>query len=104
MSHKIVTVQGNTSPDLAITLWREGQPINLTGVTAVILILTGSTGSVTNTGHQTCTVTDATGGKISYSVTTGDFATAGNYSGEVQVTFASGKVEKIYETFSVKAR
>ena len=103
MSHQLVTVQGNTGPDINIQLLRSGAPIKLARAT-VDLVLKKGDGTVANSGHQSCTVVDADKGKIRYSVVGGDFADTGSYTGEVQINFSGGKVEKVYETFSVEAR
>lgn len=43
--------------------------------------------------NATATISDAANGEVTYTWGTADLDTAGNYDAEVQITWASGKVE-----------
>lgn len=95
-------VQGNTAPDFQVTVQRNGNVVDLTGCT-VSLILSLS-GTVTNTGHQTCTIDDADAGVVSYRPQTGDFATAGDYLADVKIEYADSRVEICQEQMTIGVR
>lgn len=96
------TVQGNTAPPIQITCKRGSTIIDLTNCTVEVIIVKGST--TVNTGHQSATVTSATGGIIQYMPQTGDFATAGTYKADVKVTYGDGTTEILYDQLKIKAR
>lgn len=93
-SFKIVT--GNTAPTYVITCTRDGTAIDLTGAT-ITLILKKRGGSVTNTGHQTCTLVTPASGIISYTALAADFATVGTYTGDVKVVYSGGGIEILFQ-------
>jgi hypothetical protein len=94
--------QHDNWPPLNATLSDAVGPMDLTGAT-VKLILVGVT--VTITGA--CTLVDAVNGVVRYTWANGDLAVAGDYSGEFEVTFSTGKIETFpsdsYFTLTVKA-
>lgn len=96
MAASFKTVVGNTAPTFVITCTRDGSAIDLTGAT-VTLILKKSGGSITNTGHQTCTLVTAASGVISYTATSVDFPNAGRYIGDVRVVYSGGGIEILYQ-------
>lgn len=83
---------GDTAPNLPIVCTRSGSAIDLTGAT-VRLIISNSSGTRMNTGHNTATITNATGGLASYDVVTGDFPTADTYTADTEITYANGEAE-----------
>lgn len=101
---KLYTVKGNTRPTLKTTLIRAGSPLKEIAGGTINLILIRPDGTVSNTGHQGCTITDATKGKVSYTTQAGDFDVTGLYSGKMQITYSDGGYEEVYETFSVAVR
>lgn len=98
----IKVVEDNTAPTIDLTLEREGVAIDLTDADVDLIISDGS--SITNTGHQACTVTDADTGEVSYQPEAGDFPTAGSYKGDIKITYADTTYEILYEQLKVKAR
>lgn len=99
------TTVGNTSPSIQVVVKRNGVVIDLTSATNVDLaIRRESTGLTTNTGHQSCTITTAASGIVTYTPQAGDFSFEGRYLGDVKVTFSGGGIEHIYELLLVLAR
>lgn len=99
------SVATNTAPQYQITCDRtDGTIIDLTGNTVTMKLYLGSTQTNTTTGHDTCTVIDATGGVVGWQPKTGDLPSAGNYKGDVKVTYGDGTFEILYGQFLLKAR
>lgn len=91
----IETVEGNTAPPLVLTCQRQGVAINLSGCTVALVIAQNNT-TITNIGHQGCTVTDSLNGIITYVRQTGDISTAGNYFCDIVVTYGDGTIETLW--------
>lgn len=98
MAVVLLTIQGNTAPNIGLILKRNGVPIDLTGCTVKLIITNTETGAIINAGHQGCTVADALAGAIVYAPTTGvDFPAEGRLLGAAEITNAAGKVEELNE-------
>lgn len=95
------TVQGNSAPPLLLTAKRSGVAIDVTGATVNLII---SKGSVVNAGHQACTLVTPTSGIVSYSPQVTDFATPGTYKADLQIIYANGTIETLYDQLKIKAR
>lgn len=104
MSSIFLTVTANTQPNLALTLERDGAAINLSGATVSLIITDADTGEVTNSGHQSCTITSAVAGTITYTATATDFTDEGRYTGEVLVNYGGSNVERLFEKVIIVAR
>ena len=105
MAVVFLTVEGNTAPAIQLTLKRNRQPIDLTGAAVALIIQNPKTKTVTNTGHQACSILEDEGGVIAYDIVDGDFANHNiDYRAEVKVTYSSGKIERIYETLTIDPR
>lgn len=95
------TVQGNTAPDIIISLKRNKRAIDLSDASAVdFTIKHPKTKQITNSDHTTCAVLDAEAGQIGYSGEDTDFDGAKErmeFEGEVKITYDSGRIEYIYE-------
>lgn len=98
----IKTVQNNTAPPIQFTVERSGSPIDVTGCTVALVITRGTT--VTNTGHQTCTLVTPSAGIVRYTPQTGDFPSPGTYKGDIKITYADTTVEYLYEQAKFKVR
>lgn len=103
MSTIYLTVEENSAPNIDLILQRNSDRIDVTGAT-VVLVITNKAGTVVNTGHQTCTITDATQGEVTYAVNAADFANPGTYNAEVKITYANNTVERLYEVITIVAR
>lgn len=105
MSAIILDVSENTTPNYAVTVQNNEVDIDLTNVISVeLIIINGKTGDVTNTGHQSCTITDADDGQVVYSPVSTDFPSAGRYRGEVKISFTGGAIERLNETIDFAIR
>lgn len=97
-------VEDNTAPAYQITCTRDGTAIDLTGASVNLIIQQRSTGTITNTGHQTASLVTAASGIISYTAQAGDFPAAGNYVADVKVTYSGGGIEILYQQAKFKVR
>ena len=84
-------VQHDTRPALVKTLLdASGAVVNVTGATVVFNMTQGSTVKVSRGAAM---VTDGPNGVVSYTPTSTDTATAGEFQGEFEVTYAAGGVQ-----------
>src|SRR5690348_3139484 len=93
--------QGDTRPELVTVLEEEdtGDVIDLTGATVTFTMTyvneDGSLADAPTVDDEPCSVTDETGGEVSYTFTSADTATAGEYDAEFQITFGDGGIETV---------
>ena len=107
MAEKIKLVQGDTRPALVCTLTDEttGQAINLGGATARLKFR--AAGETQLTATVTGVVTNATTGQVVFypasapEMLAGD---AGDYEGEIEITFTDGQVQTVYDILKFKVR
>lgn len=99
---KIKIVEDNTAPSILLTSQRDGVAIDVTGCTVELIIAKGST--ITNTGHQTCTLVTPTSGRVQYDPQVGDFATPGNYKADLKITYADMTQEVLYDQLKFQVR
>lgn len=98
------TKTGNTSPNLTITLKRDGTVVDLTGAAVTIKIVNDRSGTITLTAGS-CTVSSpTTSGIITYTPTATDFPAAGRYVGVITVDFSGTPLERLFEDILVIAR
>lgn len=83
---------GDTAPNFPIACTRNGVAVDLTGAT-VKLIISNSAGTRTNSAHNSCTITSATGGLATYDVLAGDFPSADVYTADTEITYGDGSIE-----------
>ncbi len=76
-------------PVVNAILRQAGQPINLTGSTVKFIMADAYTGTVKV--NASCSVTNATGGAVSYAWAAGDTDTVSSYKAEFQITDSNGK-------------
>ena len=117
-SDTINLVSGDTLPELTFTLRdsntaASGQvldpddnntwaPINVSGATVKLRIR--ELGSSTIKSTLTCAVTDGTNGKVATDFPSGTLDTAGTFEGEIEVTFASGGIQTVFDLIKFKVR
>jgi hypothetical protein len=107
MSEKIKLVQGDTRPALVVNLTDDttGDPIVITGATVLLkfrglgddAVLTTLTGSIA----------DGVNGQVVFhwaSVPSSLDVDAGDYEGEIEITFADGQVQTVYDVLKFKVR
>lgn len=106
MADKIKLVQGDTRPQIQLTLTDEttGNAIDITGAT--VLMKFRASGSDTLVDTLTGIVTNGPAGSVVIGWNPTTLAVeAGDYEGEVEVTFASGQgVQTVYELLKFKVR
>lgn len=122
MSDKIYLVQGDTRPDLvfSITDQNTGLPIDLSTATTVVKFR--ANGSTTVKATMNCvplpgivqadgTVSAAApynvagfGGRVAMTWSPTALDTAGDFEGEIEVTFTDGTVQTIYDLLKFKVR
>jgi hypothetical protein len=103
MATKIInTVEQNTAPPLVLTAKRSNVVINLSGCTVTLVITKGNT--ITNIGHQVCTITDSANGIVSYVRQAVDTPTSGKYKCDLVVTYGDSTVETLYDILVLNAR
>lgn len=107
MADKIKLVQGDTKPALVCTLTDDntGAPITLTGAT--VRLKFRATGSTTLVATVVGTVTDGANGVVAFypaSAPTMLQGDAGDYEGEIEVTFADSTVQTVYDLLKFKLR
>lgn len=111
-------VAGDTLPELTFTLKDSNTaasgstldpnnsatwaPIDVTGATVRLRIR--ELGSTTVKNTLTCTVTDGTGGKVITDFPAGTLDAAGTFEGEIEITFAAGGIQTVYDLVKLKVR
>lgn len=122
MSDKILLVQGDTKPNLVVSLTDQntGSPIGLTGSTvrlkfrvaggttikdtligSLIPGLVNADGSITTTSPYDQA---GAGGRVVFSWNPTTLDTAGSFEGEIEVTFADGTVQTAYSLLKFTVR
>ena len=77
-------------------------PIDISGATVRLSIR--QRGRTTLADTRTCSVTDGTNGACATDFGTSTFAAAGQYEGEIEITFASGGKQTVYDLIKFKIR
>jgi hypothetical protein len=117
-SKTINLVTGDTLPELTLTLKdsnaaASGQildgedsntwsPINVTGATVRLRIRELGSSAIKST--LICLVGSGTDGKVSTNFPTGTLDTAGTFEGEIEITFAGGGIQTVYDLLKLKVR
>ena len=104
MPSPIRYVQGNTAPDLRLALKDQdsGNPIDVSAATVrLYLRKVGAAAVATITATKPGGGTD---GVVLFAFPGGTFADAGMYEAEVEVTYASGKVETVFDKYLYETR
>lgn len=107
MTEKIKLVQGDTRPQIKVTLTDEttGNAVNITGAT--VRLRFRALGSTTLIDTMTGVITNGSGGEVvfDWNPTTLNVE-AGDYEGEIEVTFPSPNdgVQTVYDVLKFKVR
>lgn len=107
MSERIKLVQGDTKPALVCSITDEvtGAVITLTGAT--VLLKFRLSGAQELTATVVGVVTDPAAGQVTFfpasapEMLQGD---PGNYEGEIEITFADGSVQTVYDLLKFRVR
>lgn len=107
MAEKIKLVQGDTRPALVCTITDDttGDPMNIGGATVVLKFR--AAGATTLTATVTGFVTDGVNGVcVFYPATAPDMLQGepGDYEGEIEITFADGQIQTVYDLLKFKVR
>ena len=104
-------IQNDNLPDQEFEIYDDdGAAVNITGATINFYFTNNNTGTVVNNGHTAMTITDAVSGECKYvwdnhtPASPVDLATAGKYTAEIEVTFVSGLIETVFDTFKYYVR
>ena len=106
-TNKIMLVQGDTAPSIVVALADQatGLPVNIAGAT--VLLKFRALGATTLADTITGNVTDGAGGKVTFNWSSTSLSgPPGPYEGEVEITFADGKVQTLQKPlkFSMRAQ
>ena len=117
-SDTINLVTGDTRPELVFTLNDSIQaspgltldpdnsatwsPIDLSGATVRLRIR--ALGSTTVKSTLTCTITNASDGKVATNFPTGTLDAAGTFEAELEITFSTGDIQTINDLIKLKVR
>lgn len=98
----LYVVAGDYGYDVPFTLEDyNGDVVNLTGYSAVKFKIADTLTASHCNLIGSCTVVNGTAGSVTYTIGTGDFATAGTFPAEIEVTYTAGKV-LTFRNFEVK--
>ena len=117
-SQTINLVTGDTLPELTFTL-KDSQsaatglnldtndsatwaPINVTGGQVKLRLRELGTNTVRNT--LSCTITNGAEGQVATNFPTGTLNAAGTLEGEIEITFANGGIQTVYDLIKLKVR
>jgi hypothetical protein len=107
MTEKIRLVQGDTRPALVVTLTDSftNEPINVGGAT--VRLKFRAAGSETLQATIFGAVTDGPAGRVVFHWS--EYPTSlngdpGDYQGEIEITFADGTIQTVYDTLKFKLR
>ena len=117
-SDTLKLVTGDTLPELTFTLKDSNtaasgltldqnnsatwEPINVTGATVKLRLRELGSTSVKST--LTCSVTNGSAGKVATDFPAGTLDTAGTFEGELELTFADGGIQTVYDLIKFKVR
>ena len=117
-SETLNLVQGDTLPELTFSLKDSNtaasgltldpnnsatwSPIDVTG--AQVRLRLRELGSTAVKSTLLCTVSDGQGGKVITDFPAGTLDTAGTFEGEIEITFATGGIQTVYDLVKFKVR
>ncbi len=106
MAEKIKLVQNDTRPALVCTITDDitGDPVGLTGATPRLKVR--AVGSDTLQATVIGSVTDGTNGVVAFYPASAPemLDTAGDFEGEIEITFGDGQIQTLYDVIKFKIR
>lgn len=113
MAEKIKLVQGDTRPRLIIDLTDEatGDPIDVSDAGTTVVVKFREAGADTLKATLPCTKLITTGnatpgaaGRVQALWPAGSLDTAGSFEGEIEISFADGTVQTVYDKLKFTVR
>lgn len=107
MAEKIKLVQGDTKPALVCNITDEITGAVVTLTSATVLLKFRAAGSSTLTATVTGTVTNGATGQVAFYPASAPemlLGEAGDYEGEIQITFSDGTIQTVYDLLKFKLR
>ena len=107
MTDKIKLVQGDTRPALVCTITDDttGNVINITGAT--VLLKFRAVGSTSLQATVTGSITDGPNGQVTFFPASAPEmlkGAAGDYEGEIEITFSGGQIQTVYDVLKFRVR
>lgn len=106
MAEKIKLVQNDTRPVLVCTITDDttGDPVVVTGATPRLYVR--AVGSTTLQATVTGAVTDGANGVVAFypALAPEMLDTAGDFEGEIEITFSDGQIQTLYDLLKFKIR
>lgn len=107
MTEKIKLVQGDTRPAIVCTITDDttGLPIDITG--AAVVLKFREVGATTLQATVTGSVTNGPAGQVVFYPASAPQmlqGNAGDYEGEVEITFSNGQIQTVYDPLRFKVR
>jgi hypothetical protein len=97
-------VQNDTLPVINATIVdQDGNAVDLTSATVKFYMVNSETGVAKIDGHL-CSIISAVDGTVRFSWESTDTDVVGNYLGEFEVTFPSGKIQTGFKQISIVIR
>jgi hypothetical protein len=106
MSDVIRLVQGDTKPEINLTLTDENTalPIDLSAETTTVVVKFRAAGTTTLLSTITCTKTDASNGKVSFNFSGGVLdVDPGQYEGEIEISY-DGATHTVFDLLRFRVR
>jgi hypothetical protein len=107
VAEKIKLVQGDTGPQLKLTLTDQdtGAPVDLLGATLTLRLRATGEATILVTRTGLLSADTAPLGEVIFTWATGNLdLPAGSYEGEVEVVFADGVRQTVYEVLKFSVR
>ena len=107
MAEKIKLVQGDTRPALICTITDENTGLAIGLTDATVRLKFREAGATELRTTITGTVTDAANGVVAFYWATQPTALdgePGDYEGEIEITFADGQIQTVYDPLKFKLR
>tara|TARA_B100001093_G_C26192333_1_gene744434 strand:- start:223 stop:546 length:324 start_codon:yes stop_codon:yes gene_type:complete len=103
MAEKIKLVQGDTKPQVKLTITENSNPIDITGATVNLHFR--AVGSTTSLFSRSALITDGSAGICTVVWQSSDLdRDAGDYEGEVEVVFADTTRQTVFDLLKFKIR
>ena len=105
-SHTLKLVQNDTLPQLVISLTdkTDSSAIDLTNVATILLKIRQFGGTTLKVSIPAYRTSPFTGGSIFMDFPAGALDTPGTFTGEIELTYSSGKVQTVFDEIKFEVR